>query len=151
MGTHAMTILKNREAVWDDSLHSYTHFQDVEVARFYRHFDGYPECHGADIAEALYYASLENGINNRNWCQYFLKHLCSYDIDIEFIAHDDNIWCDYTYVITGAYANYGGKGSIGCDDYLNAITVDVYCGDDEDDKIFTGNASEFIDWINNNA
>lgn len=63
-------------------------------------FDGYPSCHAIDIANSLVVASrtkpehidfsgesVERDIlNNRNWCQHFLKAMCMADADIEFIG-----------------------------------------------------------------
>ena len=156
MGTHAMTIIKNREMTFDDNWQP-NGSHDVEVARFYRHYDGYPSGHGDDIANSLLNAAdtkpietmwgFSEQLNNRNWCQHFFKELCKRDIDIEFIGHDDNCYCDYTYVVTGDYANYGGKINIDGATYLSRITVDVYAGSENDTKIFSGNADKFIDWI----
>ena len=114
--------------------------------------------HGDDIANSLLNAANTKPVetswgtvceqlNNRNWCQHFFKELCKRDIDIEFIGHDDNCYCDYTYVVTGEYANYGGKINIDGATYLSRITVDVYAGSENDTKIFSGDADNFIDWI----
>ena len=156
MGTNAVTILRNREMAFDDSW-NINGYHDVEIARFYRHYDGYPSGHGEDIANSLSCAAntepfetswgSREQLNNRNWCQHFLKELCKRDIDIEFISHNDNYYRDYTYIITGNYANYGGKIGIDGATYLNSITVDVYEGSENDTKIFAGNADRFIDWI----
>lgn len=158
MGTPAMTIIKNREMTFDDNWQS-NGSHDIEVARFYRHYDGYPSGHGDDIANSLLNAANTKPVetswgtvceqlNNRNWCQHFFKELCKRDIDIEFIGHDDDCYCDYTYVVIGDYANYGGKINIDGATYLDRITVDVYAGSENDTKIFSGNADKFIDWIN---
>ena len=167
MSTNAVTILRNREMTFDDK-YNINGSQDVDVARFYRHYNGYPSGHGNDIASSLLFAAntesfekafgsvrellnnrnwFREQLNNRNWCQHFLKELCKRDIDIEFISHNDNYYRDYTYIITGNYANYGGKIGIDGATYLNSITVDVYEGSENDTKIFTGNADRFIDWI----
>ena len=45
MSTPAITILKNRVFDWEAN-----EKKDVTVAKFYRHWDGYPTGHGADIA-----------------------------------------------------------------------------------------------------
>lgn len=52
---------------------------------------------------------------NRNWCQHFLKAMCMADADIEFIGEDNVPSASYTYVVTGAYDNFGGKVSIGAE------------------------------------
>lgn len=154
MGTSAITIIKNRVLNWDTK-----EKEDVVVAKFYRHFDGYPSGHGADIASALADASItkpndyigfdgmrreENVLNNRNWCQHFLKELCKKDMDIEFTSTDDDIFTDFTYVITGEYANYGGKEDINSDEYMDRINVKVYYGDDY--LLFDGSAKDYASW-----
>lgn len=140
MSTPAVTILKNRVLDWDTN-----EKKDVVVAKFYRHYDGYPTGHGSDIAMALLNAALTEHkkytlfdgkecdkavLNNRNWCQHFLKELCKLDMDIEFVGNDENFYSDFTYVITGEYDNFGGKVDIDKLDYLNRINVKVYDGDE---------------------
>lgn len=158
MGTPAITILKNRVLDWDTDGK-----KDVVVAKFYRHYDGYPIAHGADIAMALLNASLTERkkyirfdgkkcdrpvLNNRNWCQHFLKELCKQDMDIEFVGNDANFYSDFTYVITGEYDNFGGKFDIDNVDYLNRINVKVYDGDEQGQLLFNGNGVEYLGWKN---
>ena len=156
MGTNAVTILRNHEMTFDNN-YNINGSHDVEIASIYRHYDGYPSGHGKDIANSLLCAAntepietmfgTRKQLNNRNWCQHFLKELCKRNIDIEFIGNNANYYRDYTYIITGNYANYGGKISIDGTTYLNSIIVDVYEGFENDIKIFTGNADSFIEWI----
>lgn len=158
MSTPAVTILKNRVLDWETN-----EKKDVTVAKFYRHWDGYPTGHGADIAAAIANASLtkrkkytrfdgkecdKSVLNNRNWCQHFLKELCKQDMDIEFVNADDNIYGDFTYVITGECDNFGGKFDIDKLDYLNRINVKVYCGDEGDELLFDGSGLEYLGWKN---
>lgn len=158
MGTPAITILKNRVLDWDTN-----EKKDVVVAKFYRHWDGYPTGHGSDIAMALVNAALTEHekytrfdgkecdkvvLNNRNWCQHFLKELCKQDIDIEFIDADKKLFSDFVYVITGEYDNFGGKVGIGKIDYLNRINVKVYCGDEQGELLFDGSGLEYLSWKN---
>lgn len=158
MGTPAITILKNRVLDWDTN-----EKKDVTVAKFYRHWDGYPTGHGADIAMALLNASLtehkkyirfdgkkcdKSVLNNRNWCQHFLKELCKQDMDIEFVNVDDSIYGDFTYVITGEYDNFGGKSDVDKLDYLNRINVKVYDGDEHGQLLFDGSGLEYLGWKN---
>lgn len=158
MGTPAITILKNRVLDLDTD-----EKKDVVVAKFYRHYDGYPIAHGADIAMALLNASLTERkkdirfdgkkcdrtvLNNRNWCQHFLKELCKQDMDIEFVGNDANFYSDFTYVITGEYDNFGGKFDIDNVDYLNRINVKVYDGDEQGQLLFNGNGVEYLGWKN---
>ena len=85
-----ITFLQDNEQYGDD-------WSDAIAEQFYRHWDGYPTGHGADIAMALLNASLterkkyirfdgkkcdESVLNNRNWCQHFLKELCKQDIEL---------------------------------------------------------------------
>lgn len=156
MGTPSVTILKNRILDWDTD-----EKKDVVVAKFYRHWDGYLTGHGSDIAMALVNAALtehkkytrfdgkecdKTVLNNRNWCQHFLKELCKQDIDIEFIDADKNLFSDFVYVITGEYDNFGGKVGIDKFDYLNRINVKVYCGDEQGEPLFDGSGLDYLNW-----
>lgn len=155
MSTPSVTIIKNLVLDWGTN-----EKKEVTIAKFYRHWDGYPSGHGADIASALVDAALTKPeklmigdeeyvramLNNRNWCQHFFKELCKKNIDIEFVDADDKIYADYTYVITGEYANYGGKLNIDAEDYLNGINIKVYRGDEGENLLFDGNASKYVEW-----
>lgn len=158
MSTPAVTILKNRVLDWETN-----EKKDVTVARFYRHWDGYPMGHGADIAAAIVNAACterqkyirfdgkecdRSVLNNRNWCQHFLKELCKLDMDIEFIGNDENPYSDFTYVITGEYDNFGGKSDVDKLDYLNRINVKVYDGDEQGQLLFDGGGLEYLGWKN---
>lgn len=127
MSTPSVTILKNLVLNWESN-----QMEEETIATFYRHYDGYPSCHAIDIASSLVVASrskpehidfsgasVERDIlNNRNWCQHFLKAMCMADADIEFIGEDNVPSASYTYVVTGAYDNFGGKVSIGAEEYV---------------------------------
>lgn len=92
-------------------------------------------------------ASVERDIlNNRNWCQHFLKAMCMADADIEFIGEDNVPSASYTYVVTGAYDNFGGKVSIGAEEYLSRINIKVYEGDENGNLVFEGGAAECLAW-----
>ena len=135
MSTPSVTILKNLVLNWETD-----QMEEETIATFYRHYDGYPSCHAVDIANSLIVASrtkpehidfsgasVERDIlNNRNWCQHFLKAMCMADADIEFIGEDNVPSASYTYVVTGAYDNFGGKVSIGAEEYLSRINFKVY-------------------------
>lgn len=84
--------------------------------------------------------------NNRNWCQHFLKAMCMADADIEFIGEDNVPSASYTYVVTGAYDNFGGKVSIGAEEYLSRINIKVYEGDENGNLVFEGGAAECLTW-----
>ncbi|MFR4028647.1 MAG: hypothetical protein ACLTZ6_08540 [Coprococcus sp.] len=87
-----------------------------------------------------------NILNNRNWCQHFLKAMCMVDADIEFIGEDNVPSASYTYVVTGAYDNFGGKDSIGAEEYLSRINIKVYEGDENGNLVFEGGAAECLAW-----
>lgn len=134
--------------------------EDETIATFYRHWDGYPSCHAIDIANSLIVASrtkpehidfsgasVERGIlNNRNWCQHFLKAMCMADADIEFIGEDNVPSASYTYVVTGAYDNFGGREILGAEEYLSRINIKVYEGDENGNLVFEGGAAECLAW-----
>lgn len=92
-------------------------------------------------------ASVERGIlNNRNWRQHFLKAMCMADADIEFIGEDNVPFASYTYVVTGAYDNFGGKEILGAEEYLSRINIKVYEGDENGNLVFEGGAAECLAW-----
>lgn len=156
MGTPAITILKNRVLDWETN-----EKKDVTVAKFYRHWDGYIDGHGADIANALLNASLTEHkkyidfegkecykpvLNNRNWCQHFLKELLKQNMDIEFVDNDTGLCGDFTYVITGECDNFGGKLDIDNVEYLIRINVKVYSGDEGEKLLFDGDGFNYLGW-----
>lgn len=106
MSTPSVTILKNLVLNWKSN-----QMEEETIATFYRHYDGYPSCHAIDIANSLVVASRtkpeqhidfsgasveRNILNNRNWCQHFLKAMCMADADIEFIGEDNVPSASYT-------------------------------------------------------
>ena len=155
MSTPSVTNLKNLVLNWESN-----QMEEETIATFYRHYDGYPSCHAIDIASSLVVASrtkpehidfsgasVERDIlNNRNWCQHFLKAMCMADADIEFIGEDNVPSASYTYVVTGAYDNFGGKVSIGAEEYLSRINIKVYEGDENGNLVFEGGAAECLAW-----
>ena len=155
MSPPSVTILKNLVLNWETD-----QMEEETIATFYRHYDGYPSCHAVDIANSLIVASrtkpehidfsgssVERDIlNNRNWCQHFLKAMCMADADIEFIGEDNVPSASYTYVVTGAYDNFGGKVSIGAEEYLSRINIKVYEGDENGNLVFEGGAAECLAW-----
>ena len=68
------------------------------------------------------------------------------DADIEFIGEDNVPSASYTYVVTGAYDNFGGKDSIGAEEYLSRINIKVYEGDENGNLVFEGGAAECLAW-----
>ena len=155
MSTPSVTILKNLVLNWKSN-----QMEEETIATFYRHWDGYPSCHAIDIANSLVVASRTKPehidlsgasvemdvLNNRNWCQHFLKAMCMADADIEFIGEDNVPSASYTYVVTGAYDNFGGKVGIGAEEYLSRINIKVYEGDENGNLVFEGGAAECLAW-----
>ena len=159
MGTRCETIVRQKTYTSADE------YKVEELFRFYRHWDGYPDGHGLEIAKACLDAeraympkpdeySYRNCLTNRNWCQRLLVYLFNNETDMEVeplggYEHGD---IDYLYVIEGEYADYGGKHAI---DHLPVtITVwDAWDGDSyksvmQDRPLFSGTAGEYVDWVN---
>lgn len=153
----SVTILKNRvHHNWGTNKQ-----EEKIIAKFYRRHNGYPAGHGEDIAMALRNAATTKNkkytrfdgkkcekvvLNNRNWCQHFLKELCKQDIDIEFIDNDDKQCGDFTYIITGEYDTSSIKADIDDGDYLNRINVKVYRGNEQEKLLFDGNGLDYLNW-----
>lgn len=94
--------------------------------------DGYTlsisRCHGGDGVEESF------------------KAMCMADADIEFIGEDNVPSASYTYVVTGAYDNFGGKEILGAEEYLSRINIKVYEGDENGNLVFEGGAAECLTW-----
>lgn len=75
-----------------------------------------------------------------------LKAMCMADADIEFIGEDNVPSASYTYVVTGAYDNFGGKEILGAEEYLSRINIKVYEGDENGNLVFEGGAAECLAW-----
>lgn len=78
--------------------------------------------------------------------EHVLKAMCMADADIEFIGEDNVPSASYTYVVTGAYDNFGGKVGIGAEEYLSRINIKVYEGDENGNLVFEGGAAECLAW-----
>lgn len=119
MSTRCMAIVRSKESYWNGETDT------VEIARIYRHCDGYPEGMGIDIAEACKQADEWYMRNNRNWAQPFLHALLGMDADMELCG--PNEWhsdIEYLYVVTAERDLSGGK--VGTDSY--GIEIAVYEG-----------------------
>lgn len=68
------------------------------------------------------------------------------DADIEFIGEDNVPSVSFTYVVTGAYDNFGGKVGISAEEYLSRINIKVYEGDENGNLVFEGGAAECLAW-----
>ena len=139
MSTPSVTILKNLVLNWKSN-----QMEEETIATFYRHYDGYPSCHAIDIANSLVVASRTKPEQHIDFCQHFLKAMCMADADIEFIGEDNVPSASYTYVVTGAYDNFGGKVGIGAEEYLSRINIKVYEGDENGNLVFEGGAAECL-------
>ena len=140
MGTRCVTVFKNKQLNWDTN-----EPESVEVCRFYRHWDGYPDGHGADIARSVIEANDDTRKNNRNWAQHVLARLFSCVADMELEERDQRHGdLDYIYVVEGSYANYGGKQDVPSFD----VTITCYrvSWDDGLIELFSGDAEQFLDW-----
>lgn len=149
MGTRCETIVCQRYYTSPEE------FKTEELFRFYRHWDGYPEGHGKDIAAAMLAAEhhYKNSLNNRNWCQKLFAFLFSRDADMEVEPPNATEWgdLDYIYVIIGDYDGYGGKYGI---DHMPVHLAVFRAGWDEpyaetlsNEPLFKGTATEYLDWL----
>lgn len=62
------------------------------------------------------------------------------------IGEDNVPSASYTYVVTGAYDNFGGKEILGAEEYLSRINIKVYEGDENGNLVFEGGAAECLAW-----
>lgn len=70
MSTRSATIIRQEQARWtvgEDGRYAADGWEVVEVARFYRHCDGYPEGHGLDMAYC--FAGRGEAAKRRDWFQ----------------------------------------------------------------------------------
>lgn len=123
MSTRSATIIKCKD--WNGN--------EVEVARFYRNCDGYPEGHGADLALAIEHADIEGGYG----CQTILANLLNMNCNIEFekvgTEHGD---IEFLYIV-----------------HADSGTIDLYESDFDCDykatlakePLFTGSAAEYLE------
>lgn len=123
MSTRSATIIMNNN--WNG--------EEEEVARFYRHCDGYPEGHGADLALAIKHADTKSGYG----CQNILANLLNMECRIEFESagteHGD---IEFLYVV---HADKGTIALYSCDldeGYSQALAHE---------PLFIGTADEYLD------
>lgn len=99
-----------------------------------------------DILNALIAASRDKDINNRNWCQHFLKHLCARDIDIEFEPVGTPESVEYIYYVEGVVNNLGGKAPIDGAEFASNIrieVVDALSGQ----VMFSNRMEQYAEWL----
>lgn len=157
MGTRCVTIVMERRISHDGNTVD-------ELFRFYRHFDGYPEGHGLDMALALLKAEAKSTekipgagygdqkLNNRNWCQHAFAEIFAMDADLEVepdgYEHGD---IEYLYVVNGLTDVSGGKEPIPAMDVNIAVHKvgwdDKYGDVLRRDPMFKGTPSEYVKWI----
>ena len=146
MGTRCVTLVRQTN-------HGFGGDREEELFRFYRHWDGYPDGHGYQMALALAAMQERGGdFNNRNWAQHALAAVFSMDADLEpetsEVVHGD---LDYLYVLHGEYAGCGGKESV---DRL-PVTIGVWrIGNDEaygpalmKKPLFEGSPEGYVEWV----
>lgn len=117
MSTRCVTLVMQSETYpREDGPHT----ERSELFRFYRHFDGYPEEHGADLASSVIAAD-EEGADVLCWVQHVFKGLFGLNIDVEVeerrVCHGD---IAYLYVIDCAIDH-----RTGIDERL-PITISVF-------------------------
>lgn len=123
MGTRSITVLQDEDG------------QDIAV--LYRHFDGYPEGHGAELLEFITGLTMVNGIPINRGGQRFVNG--AEDLAAMIVAHfkeDDepgnfylykagtrgpDVGADYSYVVS---VDSNGTIAVGCQDY-NGAYVDL--------------------------
>lgn len=90
--------------------------------RFYRHWDGYPEGHGIDMAKSII-ASDCCKVDYRAWAQGFLARFLAMPVAVEFepygCEHGD---IEYLYVVEGIVDHRWGKTK----DEKLPVTINVY-------------------------
>ena len=122
MSTRSATIIKSKD--WQGN--------EVEVARFYRHCDGYPEGHGADLALAIEHADIEGGYG----CQNILANLLNMNCRIEFekvgTEHGDIEFLYIVHADSGIIDLY--ESDFDCD-YKETLAKE---------PLFTGSAAEYL-------
>lgn len=146
MGTRCATIVSQETRHGGGS-------ENVELFRFYRHWDGYPYAggHGFDLAEAVIEAN-EKENTNRNWVQDVFGVLFNMDARMEVeprgVEHGD---LDYLYEIHGTYDAFGGKHGVPRNDVT--ITVWEFNWDEGYDDamrrkpLFSGTPEAYIDYF----
>ncbi len=157
MSTPSVTILKNLVLNWKSN-----QMEEETIATFYRHYDGYPSCHAIDIAKTRSSWHREPSLNNistfreRAWGWTFsitetgasiFSRRCAWRMPIS--SSSGRTMCPLRatpYVVTGAYDNFGGKVSIGAEEYLSRINIKVYEGDENGNLVFEGGAAECLAW-----
>ena len=75
MSTRSATIIQ-QTTYWGEQA------ETEELLRFYRHYDGYPEGHGLDMARAMMEAD-QSGIAVDYWATTLLCYICDGSMPIE--------------------------------------------------------------------
>lgn len=142
MSTRSATIIR-QTTYWGETPST------EELMRFYRHYDGYPECHGMELARAIKAAD-DLPIYPECWLQAVLAVFLDMDNAVEFepfgYQHGD---LEYLYVVEGIVDHRWGATKSG----KLPVTISVYdIGWDEDYEvamertpIFSGTAYGYIE------
>ena len=155
MSTRSATVIRQEEQTWkmgEDGTWYDDGTELKEVARFYRHCDGYPEGHGLQMATS--FANAE-GLERRDWFQRAFgpfmtgEGLKGTDFEewgaptLEFepsdAAHGD---LEYLYAVTKRHKSEPtiGVWEIGWDErYGDALARE---------PLFEGTAAEYVAWMN---
>ena len=143
MSTRSATIIR-QTTYWGENA------ETEELMRFYRHYDGYPEGHGMDMARAITLAD-KKGYAPAYWVQGVLGFFFCNEIGVEFepygCEHGD---IEFLYVVEGIIDRRWGRTN---DDRL-PVTISVYQHSLDGpyisttlntEPIFSGTAYEYIE------
>lgn len=154
MSTRSATVVRQEETKWkldDDGMYTSDGTELREVARFYRHCDGYPGGHGLQMATS--FANTEGG-ERRDW---FQKLFGPFMTGMGLKGTDFEAWGAPTLEFEPAGSMHGDL------EYLYAVTkrdkhveIGVWeIGWDERyedvlarDPLFEGTPSDYIAWVN---
>lgn len=75
------------------------------------------------------------------------NHGASERVPFFFGFYMQDIWSvRFTCLLVCRYDNFGGKVSIGAEEYLSRINIKVYEGDENGNLVFEGGAAECLAW-----
>jgi len=142
MSTRSATIIR-QTTYWGEQA------ETEELLRFYRHYDGYPEGHGLDMARAMRKAD-QSGIAVDYWASTLLGYICDGSMPIEIEPHScEHGDIEYLYVVEGIVDHRWGRKR----DNTMPVTISVYSVGWDDsyssilkrEPMFSGTAYEYIE------
>lgn len=140
MSTRSVTRVQSR---WTEKEEEYK-----VHARIYRHWDGYPECHGKWLYDFLNGMVVVNGLTGAEPGKYAngpgrlaaqITAALAKDGHQPDLLNNDHDWLDFEYQVSVDYGISGGT-----------ITVEVFSGSicDGASPLFKGTVEEFGVWLN---